>query len=178
MRTNRKCKNCGEHLPANPRNKDQQYCKGKSCQQKRKAEWQRRKMQSDSQYRQEQKDAQAKWRRQNPDYWKNYRAGNLAYTEKNREAQKARDHRRHNQGSQPDAKMDGLASGATAMDASDCITVVITDDCGIHWPVLAKMDALTGHIVIKLVAYNDAEKKPHLAKMDASENVYTAITAT
>ncbi len=73
--------------------------------------------------------------------------------------------------------MDGLASGATAMDASDCITVVITDGCGIYWPVLAKMDALTGHITIRLVAYNDAERKPHLAKMDASEGVYTAITA-
>ena len=178
MPPNRKCKNCGSHLPANPRNKDQRYCNRKPCQKKRKAAWQRRKMQADAQYRQKQKDAQAEWRRQNPDYWKNYRADHPASTEKNREAQKARDRRRQNRGPQPDPKMDGFASGATAMDASEHITVVITDGCDIRWPVLAKMDALTGHFAITLVPCNGAEKKPHLAKMDASENIYTAITVS
>jgi hypothetical protein len=176
MYTDRKCKNCGCHLPANPRNKDQQYCNRKPCQKKRKAEWQRRKLQADAQYRQDQKEAQAEWRRQNPDYWKKYRAANPAFAEKNRKAQKARDLKRRNQGPQPDPKMDGFASGATQMDASDHITVVITDGCDIRWPVLAKMDALTGHFIITLVPCNGAEKKPHLAKMDASENVYTVIT--
>ncbi|MBT4088750.1 MAG: hypothetical protein HOE30_09675 [Deltaproteobacteria bacterium] len=74
--------------------------------------WQKNKLATDPTYRENQKDAQKKWVKGNPDYWRKYRAAHPEYTKKNRESQKGRDNKRKMLSNLPDfvnseiAKMD------------------------------------------------------------------------
>ena len=68
-----KCLGCRRQVPANPRVKDQKYCGWIECQRARKKKWQRRKMASDPDYRDNHHDAQKQWKEAHPEYWKNYR---------------------------------------------------------------------------------------------------------
>ena len=70
------CCHCGDLFELSPRHKNQTFCKKIACQKAKKAEWQRRKMKTDSEYRSNQKMSQKKWARSNPDYWKDYRNDN------------------------------------------------------------------------------------------------------
>ena len=102
-----RCKNCRCIIrEPNHRIKNQQYCTRKRCQRARKRKWQRLKMASDEDYRLNQKDAQAKWRRNNPGYFKRYRQNHPEYRKRNRELQKKRDARRRSKNL---AKMDALS---------------------------------------------------------------------
>ena len=96
---------CKRHFLPNPRVKNQQYCNRKECQQVRRSLWQREKMASDPDYRANQGDCQKRWRKQNPDYWRQYRMNNPLYVERNRLLQRKRDRKRR-LGSL--AKMDAL----------------------------------------------------------------------
>ncbi len=90
----RRCKHCGKRIYLRAQSPDQQYCGQPECQKARKREWQRQKIKTDSDYRENQRDAARKWRAKNPDYWRNYRNWNQAYTQRNREQQKRRNQRR------------------------------------------------------------------------------------
>ena len=72
----------------------QEFCSKKECQQARKREWNRKKLASDSEYREARKDAQQRWKDKNPNYWKDYRARHSEYTRKNREQQSIRNRKR------------------------------------------------------------------------------------
>ena len=67
------CSCCRRVLPANPRLKEQHYCRQSRCQRARKSKWQRQKIASDPDYQANQRDAQQHWRERNRDYWRNYR---------------------------------------------------------------------------------------------------------
>ena len=67
------CKCCRRNLPANPRCKNQEYCGAPACQRMRKRLWQARKMDSDPEYRQNQREAYDNWCERNPDYWRRRR---------------------------------------------------------------------------------------------------------
>jgi len=71
-------------------------------------------MTTDEEYRKNQAAACSRWHEKNPEYWKEYRKKNQAYTRKNREQQRLRNHSRTAaKGSDrsiltPIAKMDAL----------------------------------------------------------------------
>lgn len=166
-----RCKHCKQLVPANPHIKDQLYCGRKACQRARKAQWQLQKMHNDHQYAQDQNNAKQQWRRDNPDYWKNYRNTNTKYTDRNRNLQKLRDQNRR----QRSAKMDTSQSGPRDMDASIDISVVNTVGYPISSPDLAKMDASDLINPVMPGCYRIGTKKCDLAKMDASKDVFIYI---
>lgn len=67
------CKACRRILPVTSKNPEQQYCSRIDCQRARKRAWQRKKRDTDPDYRQNQIDAQKRWLDRHPDYWRGYR---------------------------------------------------------------------------------------------------------
>lgn len=128
------CCHCGELFVWSPRNKNQKFCGKPECQRARKAAWQRHKMQTDPDYRFNQKLSNKKWVKSNPGYWKEYRKRNPEKAERNRILQMIRNQKVRD----PHlvAKMDALKSNK--------IKVV-----GQFWlvPVIAKMEALKVNIL-------------------------------
>ncbi len=55
------CCHCGELFPSSPRHKNQRFCGKPECQRARKAAWQRHKIQTDPDYRFNQKLSQKQW---------------------------------------------------------------------------------------------------------------------
>ncbi|MFW5714433.1 MAG: hypothetical protein ACOCYU_07165 [Brevefilum sp.] len=137
MKIKYRCKHCHRLFIPNPRVKDQQYCSGKDCQRARKRHWQRQKMKTDPDYRQNQKESQKKWQQTNPDYWRNYRKSHPEYCANNQQRQKGRDKRNR---AKHLAKMDTLKS-LNEIKASSYYLIPVSDD-------LAKMDALMQEIYI------------------------------
>ena len=68
-----KCRSCHRERPANPKVKEQNYCGRADCQRARRREWQRKKMATDLDYRENQRFSQKQWQENNPAYWRNYR---------------------------------------------------------------------------------------------------------
>ena len=62
-----RCAHCGRLFDPNPRVKNQRYCSEKECQRVRKKLWQRHKLATDPDYKDNQKDSQKTWRENNPD---------------------------------------------------------------------------------------------------------------
>ena len=65
-----------------PHVKHQLYCSKPECQKERKRQWHKQKMLDDSEYKDDRRDAQRKWRVNNPDYWRSYRASHPDYAKK------------------------------------------------------------------------------------------------
>ena len=125
------CAHCGDAFKRRPQNPDQTYCSKPECQRARKRRWQKAKMESDADYRENQRRAQKQWRERNPDYWKQWRSGHPEYVERNRVDQRARNQKRANgMGPTEDAssfaKMDAsagampLPSGTYRLVPADC----------------------------------------------------------
>ena len=68
-----KCRGGHRERPANPKVKEQNYCGRADCQRARRREWQRKKMATDPDYRENQRNSQKQWQEKNPDYWRDYR---------------------------------------------------------------------------------------------------------
>ena len=84
------CKHCGEAFPLRPQNPNQTFCSKPKCQRARKRIWQKQKLQSDPDYRDNQRASQQKWRDKNPGYWKRWRDGHPEYVAHNRKLQMER----------------------------------------------------------------------------------------
>lgn len=112
-------KHCQKRIYPRPQNPNQKYCPDPECQKARKRAWQRQKMQTDPEYRENKQDAGRRWRENNPDYQREYRERNQKYTERNREQQRVRNRQRKNHAS-PDS--------IVKMDASNQISC-ITPGC-------------------------------------------------
>ncbi len=80
----RSCACCGQPFQPRPQVPDQTYCSAPGCQRARKHQWQRAKLQSDPDYRHNQRDAQRAWLDRNPDYWRNYREARPKHAQRNR----------------------------------------------------------------------------------------------
>lgn len=109
------CAHCGDAFKRRPQNPNQTYCSRPECQRARKRDWQKAKMQTDLDYRDNQRDAQKRWREKNPDYWKRWRSAHPQYVERNRVNQRQRNGKRlgdDGEGTKDDA------SGFAKMDAS------------------------------------------------------------
>jgi hypothetical protein len=101
-------------------------------------------MDSDTDYRQNQKDSQQTWQTQHPDYWRQYRDSHPQYRERNRMLQKQRDAKRR---AKHLAKMDSLKR-LKQIKPSTYYLIPCTGN-------LAKMDALTQKINVISAAYDD-----------------------
>lgn len=132
MRAKIKCKNCRRVIQKpNPIIENQDYCRRKACQRARKRKWQRHKMATDDDYRQNQKGCRDQWLQNNPDYYQNYRETHPDYTDRNREMQKKRDAKRRLSNL---AKMDALTQ-INSENTESYFIFSANDD-------LANMDAL------------------------------------
>ena len=89
-----------------PRNKQQKFCSKPDCQKARKALWQKQKLDTDPEYRKDQRLANQKWLANNPDYWKNYRERNPQKADRNRALQRIRNQKKQPAKAVCIAKMD------------------------------------------------------------------------
>ncbi|MGF6465134.1 hypothetical protein [Paraburkholderia youngii] len=138
MKSTRLCLACGNafvpllHVPR------QRYCSSDACQRARRRDWQNRRLRIDSDYRDNQARAQAKWRAGHSGYWREYRAAHPAYRERNSTMQRMRN-ARHS--FKPAAKMDVI--GLSRPLGSGFYVLRHADSAG-----AAKMDAWTVHIAV------------------------------
>lgn len=72
------CVSCGGRFTPIPQVPNQTYCSKINCQKERRQQWQRTKLKSDPDYRDNQSRAQKAWAAKNPDYWRQYRQGRLS----------------------------------------------------------------------------------------------------
>lgn len=86
--TTKYCAHCGQTFQPRPQVPHQTYCPAPDCQRARKRHWQQDKLQSDTDYRDNQRDAQRTWHDRHPDYWRNYRDTHPEYAERNRDLQR------------------------------------------------------------------------------------------
>ncbi|SAK98982.1 hypothetical protein AWB76_07624 [Caballeronia temeraria] len=86
----RRCRSCKGRFKVRPQSPNQRYCSSHERQLTRRRLWQKERLRSDSDYRENQLRASADWRARNPDYWKSYRQKNPLYVVRNREKQKKR----------------------------------------------------------------------------------------
>ncbi|RUI13566.1 hypothetical protein IPC443_31505 [Pseudomonas aeruginosa] len=70
----RRCACCGKPFQPRPQVPAQAFCSTPDCQRARKRQWQRARLQSDPDYRINQRAAQQAWSQRNPGYWRNHRA--------------------------------------------------------------------------------------------------------
>lgn len=88
---NRHCTCCGKPFEIRPQVPNQIYCSSPDCQRARKRQWQRTKLQSDPDYRINQRAAQQAWSQRNQDYWRNYRDVRSDYERRSPEQYPPRD---------------------------------------------------------------------------------------
>ncbi len=88
------CPHCGKRFLPHPAVLNQQYCGSADCQKARKRKWQKEKLKSDPDYRENQAAAQKAWRERNKGYWREYRKKNQTYSEQNRLGQRGRNRQR------------------------------------------------------------------------------------
>lgn len=75
----RNCEHCGKPFQPHRHIPNQTFCSSPVCQRARKRLWQQTKLQSDPDYRDNQRDAQRAWLDRHPDYWRNYREASPEY---------------------------------------------------------------------------------------------------
>lgn len=83
------CAGCGKAFQPRPQAPHQAYCSLPECQRIRKRRWQRSKLQSDPDYRGNQREAQRAWQESNPNYWRQYRDAHPEYAGRSRDRQRA-----------------------------------------------------------------------------------------
>jgi hypothetical protein len=129
-----RCAHCRRSFHPDPRVKNQRFCGAAACQRARKTLWQRQKMASDPDYKENQRACQKDWQKRHPRYWRTYRARHPGYCRRNRLLQRLRDRKR---------PLKSLAK----MDASRAISSVKP---GTYYliPQLAKMDALAQKVLV------------------------------
>ena len=136
MRPARLCAACGHLFLARPQVPKQRFCSAPSCQRTRRRRWQKQHLRTDTDYRDNQARARARWAKDHPGYWRCYRKTHPAYVERNRCLQRTRNDRRR-----AIAKM--YASGPKALLPSGTYMLQRASEDGI-----AKMDVWRVQIVM------------------------------
>jgi hypothetical protein len=133
------CAHCRRFFDPNPRVKNQCYCSRKDCQRARKNRWQKHKLATDPDYRDNQRECQKAWQDRNPDYWRNYRRRHPQYVKHNRIRQRLRNRGRRRR----IAKMDAYASFSNITSG----TYYLVPSCDPDG-VIAKMDASAQKVLL------------------------------
>ena len=145
---NKRCAFCRQSFRPHSQVPGQSYCSAPQCQRERRRSWQRNKLQTDPDYRDNQSRAQRAWMDRNPDYWREYRHAHPAYVERNRDKQRARAPRTQNR---PFAKMDASAPTQAMPSGIYLLRQVVV-------PGIAKMDAWTVEITLLSAIYPYSER--------------------
>lgn len=90
MKIVRQCQACGLEFEVRPQLPGQRFCPAPKCQRRRRREWQRQRLATDADYRENQARAQRNWVAAHRGYWHEYRELHPAYAARNREQQKRR----------------------------------------------------------------------------------------
>ena len=90
----RRCPYCNSSFLTSAYRPQQIVCSKPECQRRRRADYHRRKLEADPEYRQIAHDSQKKWREAHPDYLPHYRTQHPEAVERNRERQQRRDQKR------------------------------------------------------------------------------------
>ncbi len=106
-----RCPYCGRQFLPSSFRPSQRVCFSPDCRRRRRADYHRRKYQSDPLYRQICQDSRRKWRARNPDYQRHYRSRHPGYVDGNRRAQRRRDRKR---------RMRDLVKNNLAFDLKRC----------------------------------------------------------
>lgn len=88
------CRFCQQSFEPSKFRPDQSACSRPDCQRRRRGEYHRRKIGTDSEYAEVVRDSRRKWREAHPDYQKNYRQSHEAAVVRNRQLQGRRDTQR------------------------------------------------------------------------------------
>ncbi|WP_223511352.1 hypothetical protein [Pseudomonas sp. GL-B-19] len=88
--SNKICACCGLAFEKRPQVPNQTYCSLPACQRARRQRWQRDKMQTDPDYRDNQSRNQRAWLDRHPEYWRNYREANPEYVDRNKSRQRSK----------------------------------------------------------------------------------------
>jgi hypothetical protein len=87
--TTKHCAGCGQPFQPRPQAPKQAYCSAPECQRTRKRQWQKSKLQSDPDYRDNQRQAQRAWHENHPEYWRQYRDRHSKYAQRRPDPQRA-----------------------------------------------------------------------------------------
>jgi hypothetical protein len=88
------CPYCHKSFDPSPFHPKQKVCLSPECQRRRRTDYHRQKIVTDSDYRQACADSRKKWRENNPGYQSRYRDRNEAYCRRNRQKQRVRNQKR------------------------------------------------------------------------------------
>jgi hypothetical protein len=80
----RRCAACGQAFWPRPQVPQQKYCGAEACRRIRRRRWQKAKLESDADYRENQARAQRVWAQGHRDYWRAYRSRHPQYCVDNR----------------------------------------------------------------------------------------------
>lgn len=127
----KQCAACGRIFRPCPQVPNQSYCSAPECQRERRRRWQREKLRTDPDYRDNQSRSNKDWSTENPDYWRKYRDENPDYVDSNRKQQQRRNQKRQET---PVAKMD-VSAPAFLLPSGRYRLTPVSDDG------IAKMDA-------------------------------------
>jgi hypothetical protein len=106
-----RCRYCEQIFQPSKYQPRQSVCGNSDCQRRRRADYHRRKIAADPEYRQVCLDSPQKWRANHPDYWRRYRERHAAAVERNRQQQHVRDQRR---------RLRNLANNNSVFDLKHC----------------------------------------------------------
>ena len=107
----RRCRYCEQNFQPSKYQPKQSVCGNADCQRRRRADYHRRKIAADPEYRQICLDSPQKWRANHPDYWRRYRERHAAAVERNRQQQHVRDQKR---------RLRNLANNNSVFDLKHC----------------------------------------------------------
>ena len=88
------CRYCQQSFQLSKFRPDQSVCSQQDCQSQRRADYHRRKIETDPEYAQVVRDSRKKWREAHPDYHRSYWHNHTAAVERNRQQQRQRDRKR------------------------------------------------------------------------------------
>jgi hypothetical protein len=88
------CPYCHEPFDPSPLHPKQKVCLSPVCQRRRRTDYHRQKVATDSEYRQGCAESRKKWREGNPGYQSHYRVRNEDYCQQNRQKQRVRNQKR------------------------------------------------------------------------------------
>jgi hypothetical protein len=115
MLPSRRCRYCQQIFQPSKYCPKQTVCGDARCQQHRRTDYHRQKIQTDSEYAQVVRDSQKKWREAHPEYSKQYRQNHAVMVDRNRRQQQRRDQRR---------RIQNLAKNNLALDLKRSVSEV------------------------------------------------------
>jgi hypothetical protein len=112
----RRCPYCHQTFTASKCQSAQIVCCQSGCQRQRRSGYRRKKIAADPKYAEACRQSARQWRKEHPDYWKQYRQAHPVSIERNRQQQKSRDRKQH---------LKNLANNIPASDLKLCPATVL-----------------------------------------------------